>query len=236
MLLLEACHYHSRALDVWPLALTLSVAGFVEPARSCSISGAAKADTSSDRPQFLNAKVPVADSSKEVGLMILHILLWPENRQTHKILCVQWCSTAKTLQMRLNDGKQNQKHVVGTALRPCVSQQWWGQSGRLYPYKRHPLNTLQLPTAGTRPLPPEEVPLEPPGLQLMWQRCCSFCPHSTHTPGIAHKKHKGTNQHIRSLEAWREDDYFVQIRNVQKPSTEFKNMDKHTANVLERWV
>lgn len=56
-------------------ALTLSMAGLVELARPCSISGAVKVDTSSDRPQFLNAKVPVADSSKEVGLIILHILL-----------------------------------------------------------------------------------------------------------------------------------------------------------------
>ena len=51
------------------------MAGLVELARPCSISGAVKVDTSSDRPQFLNAKVPVADSSKEVGLMMLHILL-----------------------------------------------------------------------------------------------------------------------------------------------------------------
>lgn len=63
-------------------ALTLSVAGLVELARPCSISGAANVETSSDRPQFLNAKVPVADSSKEVGLMILHILLWPEKKET----------------------------------------------------------------------------------------------------------------------------------------------------------
>lgn len=55
--------------------LTLSMAGLVELARPCSISGAVKVDTSSDRPQFLNAKVPVADSSKEVGLMMLDILL-----------------------------------------------------------------------------------------------------------------------------------------------------------------
>lgn len=64
-------------------ALTLSVAGLVELARPCSISGAANVETSSDRPQFLNAKVPVADSSKEVGLMILHILLWPEKKRKH---------------------------------------------------------------------------------------------------------------------------------------------------------
>lgn len=57
--------------------LTLSMAGLVELARPCSISGAVKVDTSSDRPQFLNAKVPVADSSKEVGLMMLDMLLWP---------------------------------------------------------------------------------------------------------------------------------------------------------------
>lgn len=63
-------------------ALTLSVAGLVELARPCSISGAANVETSSDRPQFLNAKVPVADSSKEVGLMILHILFWPEKKET----------------------------------------------------------------------------------------------------------------------------------------------------------
>ena len=59
-------------------ALTLSMAGLVEQPRPCSISGAVKVDTSSDRPQFLNAKVPVADSSKEVGLMILGILLRPK--------------------------------------------------------------------------------------------------------------------------------------------------------------
>lgn len=59
--------------------LTLSMAGLVELARPCSISGAVKVDTSSDRPQFLNAKVPVADSSKEVGLMMLDILLCPGN-------------------------------------------------------------------------------------------------------------------------------------------------------------
>lgn len=60
--------------------LTLSMAGLVELAQPCSISGAVKVDTSSDRPQFLNAKVPVADSSKEVGLMILDMLLWPEKK------------------------------------------------------------------------------------------------------------------------------------------------------------
>lgn len=54
---------------------TLSMAGLVAQARPCSISGAVKVDTSSDRPQFLNAKVPVADSSKEVGLMMVDILL-----------------------------------------------------------------------------------------------------------------------------------------------------------------
>ena len=53
------------------------MAGLVELARPCSISGAVKVETSSDRPQFLNAKVPVADSSKEVGLMMLHMLLGP---------------------------------------------------------------------------------------------------------------------------------------------------------------
>lgn len=58
-------------------ALTLSVEGLLELARPCSISGAVKVDTSSDRPQFLKAKVPVADSSKEAGLMILDILFRP---------------------------------------------------------------------------------------------------------------------------------------------------------------
>lgn len=62
-------------------ALTLSMAGLVEPAWPCSISGAVKVDTSSDRPQFLNAKVPVAESSKEVGLIMLGILLWPEKKK-----------------------------------------------------------------------------------------------------------------------------------------------------------
>ena len=51
------------------------MAGLVELARPCSISGAVKVDTSLDRAQFLNAKVPVADSSREAGLMMLYILL-----------------------------------------------------------------------------------------------------------------------------------------------------------------
>lgn len=68
--------------------LTLSIAGLVELARPCSISGAVKVDTSSDRPQFLNAKVPVADSSKEVGLMTLDIPLRPEKRRKCNILDV----------------------------------------------------------------------------------------------------------------------------------------------------
>lgn len=53
------------------------MAGLLELARPCSISGAVKVDTSSDRPQFLKAKVPVADSSREAGLMILDILFRP---------------------------------------------------------------------------------------------------------------------------------------------------------------
>lgn len=69
-------------------ALTLSMAGLVELARPCSISGAVKVDTSSDRPQFLNAKVPVADSSKEVGLMMLHILFWPGKKNRKSIIYV----------------------------------------------------------------------------------------------------------------------------------------------------
>lgn len=62
-------------------AQTLSVAGLLELARPCSISGAVKVDTSSDRPQFLKAKVPVADSSKEAGLMILDILFRPGEKR-----------------------------------------------------------------------------------------------------------------------------------------------------------
>lgn len=58
--------------------LTFSIAGLVEEARPCSISGAVKAIASSDRVQFLNASVPVAESSREVGLMMQHILLCPE--------------------------------------------------------------------------------------------------------------------------------------------------------------
>lgn len=41
-------------------------------------------DAPSVRPQFLNAKVPVADSSKEEGLMILDILFRPEKKQKTK--------------------------------------------------------------------------------------------------------------------------------------------------------
>ena len=47
------------------------MAGLAELARPCSISGAVKVDTSSDSAQFLNAKVPVADSNNELGLMML---------------------------------------------------------------------------------------------------------------------------------------------------------------------
>lgn len=61
------------------------MAGLLELARPCSISGAVKVDTSSVRPQFLNAKVPVADSSREVGLMILDILFRP-GQKDHTIL------------------------------------------------------------------------------------------------------------------------------------------------------
>lgn len=53
------------------------MAGLLELARPCSISGAVKVDTSSVRPQFLNAKVPVAESSREVGLMMLDMLFRP---------------------------------------------------------------------------------------------------------------------------------------------------------------
>lgn len=63
--------------------LTLSVAGRLELARPCSISGAVKVDTSSVRPQFLNAKLPVADSSKEVGLMIFDILFRPGKKRMY---------------------------------------------------------------------------------------------------------------------------------------------------------
>lgn len=62
-------------------AQTLSVAGLLELARPCSISGAVKVETSSDRPQFLKAKVPVADSSREAGLMILDILVRPGEKK-----------------------------------------------------------------------------------------------------------------------------------------------------------
>lgn len=60
------------------------MAGLVELARPCSISGAMKVDASSDRPQFLNAKLPVADSSKEAGLMILHMLFSPGRGEKKK--------------------------------------------------------------------------------------------------------------------------------------------------------
>lgn len=62
-------------------AQTLSVDGLLELARPCSISGAVKVETSSDRPQFLKAKVPVADSSREAGLMILDILVRPGKKK-----------------------------------------------------------------------------------------------------------------------------------------------------------
>lgn len=62
-------------------ALTLSVAGLLELARPCSISGAVNVDTSSVRPQFLNAKVPVADSSREAGLMMLDMLFRPGQKE-----------------------------------------------------------------------------------------------------------------------------------------------------------
>ena len=52
-------------------ALTRSMAGLAELARPCSISGAVKVDTSSDSAEFLNARVPVAESNKELGLMML---------------------------------------------------------------------------------------------------------------------------------------------------------------------
>lgn len=57
------------------------MAGLVELARPCSSSGGVKVDTSSDKPQFLKAKVPVAESSTEVGLMMLYMLLWPGGRE-----------------------------------------------------------------------------------------------------------------------------------------------------------
>lgn len=57
------------------------MAGLLELARPCSISGAVKVDTSSDRPQFLKAKVPVADSSREAGLIILDMLFRPGKKR-----------------------------------------------------------------------------------------------------------------------------------------------------------
>lgn len=72
--LLRTCDHQVSGEDALCVP-TLSMAGLVALARPCSISGAVKVDTSSDRPQFLKAKVPVADSSKEVGLMMLDILL-----------------------------------------------------------------------------------------------------------------------------------------------------------------
>lgn len=74
----------------------------------------------------------------------------------------------------------------------------------LYPYRRHPLKTLQWPAAGTRPPPPAEVPLVPPRLRLMWQMCCSSCTHSKHAPEDVHvhthKTHTRTNPKHRVLE------------------------------------
>lgn len=137
----------------WAFVPTLSMAGLVELARPCSISGAVKVDTSSDRPQFLNAKVPVADSSREVGLMMLDILMWP----------------AKMWEVDL--------------IQPVpIGWKWRWAVKCLYPYRKHLLEPLQCPPAETTPLPPAEGPLEPPTLQLMWQMCCSSCTHSKDAP------------------------------------------------------
>lgn len=162
-------------------ALTLSMAGLVELARPCSISGAVKVDTSFDRPQFLNAKVPVADSSKEVGLMILHILLWPGKKkgEVKPYPCCCWFLQRKTLDITI----QQQQSPTWCNVSPV-----WNFVVLIviYPCKRHPLKTLQCPAAGTRPPPPAEVPLSPPVLQLMWQMCCSSCTHSKNAPADAH--------------------------------------------------
>lgn len=65
------------------LMLTFSIAVLVPMARPCSISGAVKAQASSIIVQFLNASVPFADKSSDVGLMMLEMLLCPtEIKQT----------------------------------------------------------------------------------------------------------------------------------------------------------
>lgn len=59
------------------LILTFSIEVLVLMARPCSISGAVKAHASSVIVQFLNANVPFADKSSDVGLMMLQMLLCP---------------------------------------------------------------------------------------------------------------------------------------------------------------
>ena len=53
----------------------------VELALPCSISGAVNVVTWSDRAQFLNASVPVAESSREEGLMMVDMLLCPRAKE-----------------------------------------------------------------------------------------------------------------------------------------------------------
>lgn len=77
-------------------------------------------------------------------------------------------------------------------------------SEMVYPYRRHPLKTLQCPAAGTRPPPPAEVPLEPPAPQPMLQMCCSSCTHSKHAPeDVTHRciqqTHTHTHRHVHHL-------------------------------------
>ena len=72
--------------DLCPVCDTFSITSLVEEAQPCSISGAVKLHSSSDRAQFLNASVPVPESSREEGLMILHILLCPGKGTEIKIL------------------------------------------------------------------------------------------------------------------------------------------------------
>lgn len=62
-------------ITVLGLMLTFSIAVLVVMERPCSISGAVKAHASSVIVQFLNASVPFADKSSDVGLMMLQMLL-----------------------------------------------------------------------------------------------------------------------------------------------------------------
>lgn len=86
-----------------------------------------------------------------------------------------------------------------------VSLQYKGLSKVLYPYRRHPLKTLQCPAAGTRPPPPAEVPLVPPVPRLMWQMCCSSCTHSY--TEYTHKTNSKISLFFRVV-LWREVIWF----------------------------